>query len=154
MDARKIILLVGALVVAGLTAFMARTMMAGSATPEAGAMVASATIDGPEVLVATRALPIGTILDATALKFQPWPKDLVENAYYIQRADRPEEPDGHGRPQRDYRWPAGHAGRAGQARRPRLPGRGARTRHARGHGTGIDADIASRASSSRVTAST
>src|SRR3546814_7355830 len=41
-------------------------------------------IDGPEVLVATRALPVGTILDATALKFQPWPKELVENAYYLK----------------------------------------------------------------------
>jgi len=43
-----------------------------------------APIDGPEVLVATRALPIGTILDATALKFQPWPKELVDNAYYLK----------------------------------------------------------------------
>ena len=79
------VLLVGALVVAALTAFMARTLMSGSATPEAGAVVAAPmAVDGPEVLVATRALPIGTILDASALKFQPWPKELVENAYYLR----------------------------------------------------------------------
>jgi pilus assembly protein CpaB len=42
-------------------------------------------VDGPQVLVATRALPVGTILDATALKFQPWPKELVDNAYYLQK---------------------------------------------------------------------
>lgn len=85
MDGRKIILLVGALVVAALTAFMARTLIAGSAAPQAGAATsAGVVIDGPEVLVATRSLPVGTILDATALKFQPWPKDLVENAYYLK----------------------------------------------------------------------
>lgn len=83
MDSRKIILLVGALIVAGLTAFMARSILSGGAAPSAGAVVA-APVDGPEVLVATRALPIGTILDATALKFQPWPKELVDNAYYLK----------------------------------------------------------------------
>ena len=85
MDSRKIVLLVGALVVAALTAFMARSLIAGAAAPQASANApAAAPIDGPEVLVATRALPIGTILDATALKFQPWPKELVENAYYLR----------------------------------------------------------------------
>jgi pilus assembly protein CpaB len=83
MDSRKIILLVGALFVAGLTAFMARSLVSGSAAPTANAATA-APIDGPEVLVATRALPIGTILDATALKFQPWPKELVDGAYFIK----------------------------------------------------------------------
>ncbi|MEG3148080.1 Flp pilus assembly protein CpaB [Sphingomonas sp. RT2P30] len=84
MDSRKIILLVGALLVAGLTAFMARSLISGSAAPTASAAAAAAQVDGPEVLVATRALPIGTILDATALKFQPWPKELVDGAYFIK----------------------------------------------------------------------
>ena len=86
MDSRKIVLLVGALFVAGITAFFARTLIAGSAAPQAVAMgqPIAPPIDGPEVLVATRALPIGTILDATALKFQPWPKELVDGAYYLK----------------------------------------------------------------------
>ncbi|WP_394648551.1 Flp pilus assembly protein CpaB [uncultured Sphingomonas sp.] len=84
MDSRKLILLVGALMVAAITAFAARSMLAGSAAPQAAAMPAPAKVDGPEVLVATRALPVGTILDASALKFQPWPKELVENAYYLR----------------------------------------------------------------------
>ena len=85
MDSRKIILLVGALIVAAITAFMARSLLVGASAPQAGAATsASAPVDGPEVLVATRALPIGTILDATALKFQPWPKELVDNAYFIK----------------------------------------------------------------------
>jgi pilus assembly protein CpaB len=84
MDSRKIILLVGALIVAAITAFMARSLIVGGSAPQAGAVTAAATVDGPEVLVATRALPVGTILDATALKFQPWPKELVDNAYFIK----------------------------------------------------------------------
>jgi pilus assembly protein CpaB len=39
---------------------------------------------GPEVLVATRTLPVGTIIDAEALRYQPWPKELVQNAYFIK----------------------------------------------------------------------
>lgn len=85
MDSRKLILLVGALVVAGITALFARTLVAGSAAPQAAAIAAPApVVDGPEVLVATRALPVGTILDATALKFQPWPKELVDGAYFLK----------------------------------------------------------------------
>ena len=85
MDSRKIILLVGALVVAAVTAFMARSLVSGSSAPQAAAaIVAPAAPVGPEVLVATKSLPIGTILDATALKYQPWPKELVENVYFIK----------------------------------------------------------------------
>src|SRR3546814_61341 len=84
MDGRKVFLLVGALIVAAITAFMARSLIYGASAPNASAAVETPKIDGPEVLVATRALPVGTILDATALKFQPWPKELVENAYYLK----------------------------------------------------------------------
>lgn len=86
MDSRKVILLVGALIVAALTAFFARSLMLGSAAPQANAMgmPVAAPVDGPEVLVATRALPVGTILDATALQYKPWPKELVDNAYYLR----------------------------------------------------------------------
>lgn len=84
MDGRKIVLLVGALFIAAIAAFLARTLIIGSAAPTATAAVV-APVDGPEVLVATRALPVGTILDATALKFQPWPKELIDNAYYLKK---------------------------------------------------------------------
>ncbi|MGN5373360.1 Flp pilus assembly protein CpaB [Sphingomonas hankookensis] len=84
MDSRKLFLLIGALVVAGITAFMARTLMAGASAPVAAAATAEAPIDGPRVMVATKALPVGTIIDATALRFQPWPRELVENAYFLE----------------------------------------------------------------------
>jgi pilus assembly protein CpaB len=86
MDSRKIILLVGALFVAAITAFMARSLIVGSSAPVASAQAPIAPVQtGTEVLVATKALPIGTILDATSFKFQPWPKELVENAYFIHK---------------------------------------------------------------------
>ena len=40
--------------------------------------------DGPFVLVATKALPVGTIVDANSFRFQPWPKELIETAYFIK----------------------------------------------------------------------
>lgn len=90
MDSRKIMLLVGALIFAALTAFMARSLISGAGAPGAGANVgpvAAPEIKGPKVLVATRALPVGTILDAQSMKFQPWPQELVENAYFVEGAD-------------------------------------------------------------------
>ena len=86
MDSRKVVLLVGALLVAALTAFFARTLLMGAGSPQAGAvgMPPPVVVDGPEVLVATRALPVGTIIDATALQFKPWPKELVDNAYFLR----------------------------------------------------------------------
>jgi pilus assembly protein CpaB len=84
MDSRKVILLVGALIVAAVCAFFARSLFAGSPAPQAVAAPAPPKPDGPSVLIATRALPVGTILDATALKLQPWPKELVESAYFIE----------------------------------------------------------------------
>ncbi|MDF0488480.1 Flp pilus assembly protein CpaB [Sphingomonas sp. H39-1-10] len=87
MDSRKILLLASALVVAAVTAFLARSLIVGAPTPQAAAIATAAPVSGPEVLVATRALPVGTILDATALKYQPWPKELVENAYFIRQGN-------------------------------------------------------------------
>ncbi len=85
MDSRKVILLVGALIVAAITAFMARSLIVGSPAPQAAAAVVAPQPTGPEVLVATKALPVGTILDATSLRYQPWPKELVENVYFIKK---------------------------------------------------------------------
>jgi len=85
MDVRKIILLVGALIVAGVTAFFARSLFIGAAAPEASAAPA-AVPQGPEVLVATRPLPVGTIIDPEAVRYQMWPAGLVQPAYFIRGA--------------------------------------------------------------------
>jgi pilus assembly protein CpaB len=79
MDVKKVALLVGALVIAVVTAVMAKNMFAGAGAPEAAA---SQVATGPKILVAHKALPVGTIIDQESLTFQPWPKELVQNAYY------------------------------------------------------------------------
>jgi pilus assembly protein CpaB len=82
MDVKKLVLLIGALVIAAVTAVMAKNMFSGAGAPQAAA--APVVPAGPEVLVATRALPVGTIIDAEALRFQPWPEGLVQSAYFIK----------------------------------------------------------------------
>lgn len=90
MDARKIALLLGALVVAAVTAFMARTMFAGAGAPSAAAATQAQPQDNlPQVLVATRPLPVGTILTPDSFRYQPWPKELVQQVYYIKGESEP-----------------------------------------------------------------
>jgi pilus assembly protein CpaB len=80
MDRKKIVLLLGALIIAVGTAFAARTMFAGGAAPEAEA---APVPTGPKVLVANRALPTGTIITADAMGYQQWPEELVQDAYFL-----------------------------------------------------------------------
>jgi pilus assembly protein CpaB len=87
MDVKKLALLVGALVIAVITAVMAKNMFAGAGAQQAAA--APAVPLGPKVLVAKKALPVGTIIDAESFTFQPWPKELVQSAYYLEG-----QPDG------------------------------------------------------------
>ncbi|MBI1403421.1 MAG: Flp pilus assembly protein CpaB [Porphyrobacter sp.] len=80
MDRKKLVLLIGALIIAIGTAFAARSIFAGGGAPTAEA---AAQPTGPRVLVAKRALTAGTIITADALGFQPWPEELVKDAYFI-----------------------------------------------------------------------
>ena len=81
MDRKKLFLLLGALIIAIGTAFAARSIFAGGAAPDAEA---AAVPTGPRVLVAKRALTAGTIITADALGFQPWPQELVQDAYFLE----------------------------------------------------------------------
>ena len=91
MDVKKAVLLVGALIIAVSAALMARSMFSGGSAPQATASAVPAEeMQGSKVLVATRALPVGTIIDAESFRFQPWPKDLVESAYYIEGESDPQ----------------------------------------------------------------
>ncbi len=95
MDVKKLALLVGALVIAVVTAIMAKNMFAGAGAQQAAA--APAVPVGPKVLVAKKALPVGTIIDADSFTFQPWPKELMQSAYYIEGSPDgdPAEPARH-----------------------------------------------------------
>ncbi len=85
MDRKKVILLVAALFIAAVTAFMARSMFSGAAAPKA--VAAKPVETGPKVLVATKALPVGTIITAESLRYQPWPEELIEDVYFIEPAE-------------------------------------------------------------------
>ena len=85
MNVKKIMLLVGALVIAAVTAIMAKNMFAGAGAEQAQAAAATPAVPvGPKVLVARKELPVGTIIDAESLTFQPWPKEMMQNAYYTE----------------------------------------------------------------------
>ncbi|MFM2302403.1 MAG: Flp pilus assembly protein CpaB [Pseudomonadota bacterium] len=81
MDKKKLMLLMSALVIAIGTALAARSLLAGSSAPKVEA--AQQVPRGPKVLVAQRALPVGTIITADAISFQAWPKEMVQDAYFI-----------------------------------------------------------------------
>lgn len=81
MNVKKLALLVGALVVAVITAVMAKNMFAGAGAQQAAAAPVPV---GPKVLVAKKALPVGTIIDADSFAYQPWPKELMQSAYYVE----------------------------------------------------------------------
>ena len=81
MDVKKIALLVGALVIAAVTAIMAKNMFTGAGADKAAA---APVPQGPKVLVAKKSLPVGTIVDAESLTYQPWPKELIQSAYYLE----------------------------------------------------------------------
>jgi pilus assembly protein CpaB len=83
---KKLALLVGALVIAVITAVMAKNMFAGAGSQQAQAAPVPM---GPKVLVAKKALPVGTIIDPDSFTFQPWPKELMQSAYYVDG-----QPDG------------------------------------------------------------
>lgn len=80
MDRKKLVLLLGALVIAIGTALAARSLLSGSTTPQA---IAATEPQGTKVLVAQRGLPVGTIITAEAMSYQPWPEELVQDAYFI-----------------------------------------------------------------------
>src|SRR5678816_3760524 len=87
MNVKKIMLLVGALVIAAVTAIMAKNMFAGAGAEQAQAAAATPAVPvGPKVLVARKDLPVGTIIDAESLTFQPWPKEMTQSAYYTEGA--------------------------------------------------------------------
>jgi len=82
MDKKKLMLLMGALVIAIGTALAAKSLFSGATAPQAEA--AQQVPQGPKVLVAQRALPIGTIVTADSVSFQQWPQEMVQDAYFLE----------------------------------------------------------------------
>ena len=104
MDKKKLLLLIGALIIAVGTAMAARSLFTGASAPQAEAAQAP---KGPKVLVAQRALPVGTIITADSIAFQLWPKEMVQDAYFIDGEADMNKLLGTGRPCGPmWRWPS------------------------------------------------
>lgn len=84
MNVRSLILVIAALLIAVITAFIARSLMSGRDQGPAPAVVKETS--NHKILVAARPLPAGRILQADDLKWQPWPKDAVHEAYLSEDA--------------------------------------------------------------------
>ncbi|WP_265570446.1 Flp pilus assembly protein CpaB [Sphingomicrobium nitratireducens] len=85
MNAKKLMLLVGALVIAVVAAVMAKNMFAGAGAQQANA--APVIPVGPKVLIAKKPLPVGTIIEPDSLVFQPWPKEMIQGTYYTEEEE-------------------------------------------------------------------
>lgn len=83
MDTRKIMLIIGALVIAIGAAIGVNMMLRGSSAAEVRA-AAAPELAGSQILVATRQLPAGTIIGPDSFRFQPWPQELVEANYFMK----------------------------------------------------------------------
>ena len=85
MDARKLLLLIMALVMAGVSAVVARSFFGGKSEAEAAPVTPVAPQPtGPEVAVAIRPLPVGTIIGPESFRYQRWPAELVGKTYYVK----------------------------------------------------------------------
>lgn len=84
MDRKKSALLVGALVFAMGTALVARNMFMGGqpATLAAAPLPIAAPAKERKILVAARDLPAGTIIGPDSFRFQPWPANMIDNAFF------------------------------------------------------------------------
>lgn len=77
MNPRSLILLVGALIIAGFTAMLARSlMMQQSAAPQQVEQVSAEK----QVLVAVKLLPRGTIIEAAHVAWKRWPDNAIDEA--------------------------------------------------------------------------
>ena len=81
MDRKKLVLLLGALVVAIGTALAARSMFAGAPAPQAAGR--RRCRKARKCWSPSARLPVGTIITADAVGYQLWPKEMVQDAYFI-----------------------------------------------------------------------
>ncbi|WP_138379286.1 Flp pilus assembly protein CpaB [Luteithermobacter gelatinilyticus] len=93
INMRSIIFIVIALVIAGITAFMARSLIQPAAKPvTTGTTVQKAAPSGVQVLVASRHLATGHLLKAEDLTWQSWPDAKLHESYIRKSKDvRPED---------------------------------------------------------------
>ncbi|GAB4152551.1 MAG: Flp pilus assembly protein CpaB [Sphingomonadales bacterium] len=81
MNTRSIILIAIALVVAGIAAIMARSMVR-EQPAEARIVQPEQSRNMHEILVAAKPLPVGRLIEAVDLAWQAWPEQALNERYY------------------------------------------------------------------------
>jgi pilus assembly protein CpaB len=86
----RVLLIVAALGVAALTAFLVKSFLdqKESEYAELNAARATSRVDAVQVLVAERDLPTGTILKADHLRWQPWPETSLQESYIVRQTNQ------------------------------------------------------------------
>lgn len=83
LNSRSVVLMIAALVIAGVTALLARSWLGGERPVQA--VAAPAEVAETLILTAAMDLPTGRILQKGDLAWQPWPAKRLPDAY-VQRA--------------------------------------------------------------------
>ncbi|MDD5587111.1 MAG: Flp pilus assembly protein CpaB [Alphaproteobacteria bacterium] len=89
MQPRKLSLLLVALIIAGGTVMLARSMMTGAGGNVPGA--APAVVEADEVLVAAHDLSPGVLIKETDLKWQAWPKGAAADGFAVKGKNEVQE---------------------------------------------------------------
>ncbi len=82
MPARKLVLLLVALIIAGGTVMLAKSMMTNSANKAGSTAAVEAATD--QVLVAARDLPAGTLIKDADIKWQAWPAGAATDSLAVK----------------------------------------------------------------------
>ncbi len=94
MPLRSILLIGLAVIMAGATAMLARSLLSEPAqSAQAPAPVAEKT--APRILVAATALPVGKLVAREDITWQSWPDDRVHDSYLVEGKSNPDALVGH-----------------------------------------------------------
>lgn len=82
MNPRSLVLIIVAVAIAGLAAYVARSLMQ-EQPAQAEIVEVTRETTTTEILVAAADLPIGTIVNQDHFRWQPWPEDAIDERYLV-----------------------------------------------------------------------
>ena len=91
MNPRNLILVIVALVIAGVAAVLVRGIIGQPPQQQQQQVI----VVGPKILVAARDLPIGKMVEAPDLRWQSWPDDNISESYLRDSVAKIEDFTGH-----------------------------------------------------------
>ncbi len=94
MNPRSLIFIALAGIGVLLVVLMTRNYLTGLQQQNQRAQVVSKPVETSQVIVAARTLPVGTILKAEDITWQPWPERGVNEAYFAKQKDKLKDLEG------------------------------------------------------------